>query len=75
MYPQYYGTVFGCAGEDGMDKQAVEARLGATSTTISENRFKCPQCDFRGKWMFMIRKHQQVRVNTVYQIQKASFLA
>ncbi len=27
----------------------------------NERRYKCPQCEFRGKWMFMIRKHQQVK--------------
>ncbi len=30
----------------------------------NERRYKCPQCEFRGKWMFMIRKHQQVQTLT-----------
>ena len=33
---------------------------GAVAT---DNRYKCSQCDFRGKWMFIIRKHQQVSQN------------
>ena len=40
-----------------MDEQGMERRL---SGNAQEDRFKCPQCEFRGKWMFMIRKHQQV---------------
>ena len=48
--------------EEGMDEQGMERRLSGAQ----EDRFKCPQCEFRGKWMFMIRKHQQVICYLLY---------
>ncbi len=48
--------LFYFAAEDmGMDGMAM-------LSGDAERRYKCPECEFRGKWMFMIRKHQQVCV-------------